>query len=232
VRTALVALAVLGGVLSSMPSAAAAPPQLFGTVEFRAESLAALPQWQRTLKQIEEERETYRSCWNADPSCPSRGAVAWQTMLKAQVGRPRFDQIQAINRFLNDWQYRSDQQNYGRRDYWATPLEFVRRSGDCEDYAIIKYVSLRQLGFGADQLRLVVLNDASRGLAHAVLAVYLDRQVYILDNLYRAVLPQEQVTAYEPYYSINETTRWAHVAPADPLIAAAPARRQSIPAAR
>jgi hypothetical protein len=104
VRTALVALAVLGGVLSSMPSAAAAPPQLFGTVEFRAESLAALPQWQRTLKQIEEERETYRSCWNADPSCPSRGAAAWQTMLRAQVGRPRFDQIQAINRFLNDWQ--------------------------------------------------------------------------------------------------------------------------------
>jgi predicted transglutaminase-like cysteine proteinase len=232
VRTALVALAVLGGVLSSMPSAAAAPPQLFGTVEFRAESLAALPQWQRTLKQIEEERQTYRSCWNADPSCPSRGAAAWQAMLRAQVGRPRFDQIQAINRFLNDWQYRSDQQNYGRRDYWATPLEFVRGSGDCEDYAIIKYVSLRQLGFGADQLRLVVLNDASRGLAHAVLAVYLDRQVYILDNLYRAVLPQEQINAYEPYYSINETTRWAHVAPADPLISAAPVRRQSIPAAR
>jgi predicted transglutaminase-like cysteine proteinase len=226
------ALTVMGALLSITPCAAAALPQLFGTVEFRAESLAALPQWQRTLRQIEQERPLYRSCWNAEPSCPSRGAAAWQSMLKAQVGRPRFHQIQAVNRFLNDWQYRSDQENYGRRDYWATPLEFVRRSGDCEDYAIIKYVSLRELGFGADQLRLVVLNDVSRGLAHAVLAVYLDQEVYILDNLYRAVLPQEQIAQYVPYYSINETTRWAHVAPAEPLLSAAPARQASVPAAR
>ncbi len=152
-------------------------------------------------------------------------------MLKRQVGRSRLEQIQAINRFLNDWQYKPDLENYGRRDYWATPLEFLRRSGDCEDYAIIKYVSLRQLGFDDDQLRLVVLNDASRGLAHAVLAVYLDEQVYILDNLSRAVLPQEQISQYVPYYSINETTRWAHVAPAEPLMSSAE-RTTSSPAAR
>jgi predicted transglutaminase-like cysteine proteinase len=90
-------------------------------------------------------------------------------------------------------------------------------------------VSLRQLGFGADQLRLVVLNDVSRDLAHAVLAVYLDEQVYILDNLSRSVLPQEQVRQYVPYYSINETTRWAHVAPVDPVMSAA--RGSSTPAA-
>jgi predicted transglutaminase-like cysteine proteinase len=51
------------------------------------------------------------------------------------------------NRFLNDWRYKPDDQNYGQRDYWATPLEFLRRSGDCEDYAIAKYVTLRELGF-------------------------------------------------------------------------------------
>ena len=83
------------------------------------------------------------------------------------------EQIRAVNLFLNDWQYKSDIQNYGRRDYWATPLEFLRRSGDCEDYAIAKYVSLRQIGFAPEQLRLVV-RDVVRELAHAVLAVYLD----------------------------------------------------------
>ena len=228
-KTALKALAVMIGLLLLSPTAAAASPQLFGTVEFRAESLAALPQWQRALQQINDEHQTYRACSSAEEGCPSPGAVAWQAMLKKQVGRAPFDQIQAINRFLNDWQYRSDLENYGRRDYWATPLEFLRRSGDCEDYAIIKYVSLRQLGFGADQLRLVVLNDVVRDLAHAVLAVYLDEQVYILDNLSRSVLPQEQVRQYVPYYSINETTRWAHVAPVDPVMSAA--RGSSTPAA-
>ena len=231
-NTALKAFAVLGGLFGMMPTAAATTPELFGTVEFRAESLAALPQWERTLRQIEQERGTYEACSEAAPSCPSRGVMAWQAMLRSQAGRPQFYQIQAINRFLNDWQYRSDQQNYGRRDYWATPLEFLRRSGDCEDYAIIKYVSLRQLGFGADQLRLVVLNDLSRGLAHAVLAVYLEQQVYILDNLSLAVLPQEQIPQYVPYYSINETTRWAHVEPVEQLISAAPVRETTSPSAR
>ncbi len=72
-------------------------------------------------------------------------------MLKSQAGQRPFDQIQAVNQFLNQWQYKTDEQNYGQRDYWAAPLEFLRRSGDCEDYAIVKYVSLRQLGFAADR---------------------------------------------------------------------------------
>ena len=49
-------------------------------------------------------------------------------------------------------------------------------------------------------------------------AVYLDGQVYILDNLTSRVLPQEQVTQYVPYYSVNETTRWAHVPPAATML--------------
>jgi len=224
----LKALAVLGGLFGPIPTAAAAAtppsPQLFGTVEFRAESLAALPQWERTLRRIEHERATYEACAAAAASCPSRGALAWQAMLKAQLGRAPLDQLQAINRFLNDWRYKADLQNYGQRDHWATPLEFLRQSGDCEDYAITKYVSLRQLGFPAERLRLAVVRDVERDLAHAVLAVYLDGQIFILDNLTRAVLPQEQVTRYVPYYSINETTRWAHVPPADTLVSAASGR--------
>ena len=113
-------------------------------------------------------------------------------MIRDQAGRARLDQLDTVNRFLNGWRYREDAANYGRRDYWASPLEFFLRSGDCEDYAIAKYVTLRQLGFAAEQLRLVVVHDVVRDLAHAVLAVYLDDQVYILDNLTRAVLPQER----------------------------------------
>lgn len=147
-------------------------------------------------------------------------------MLKSEAGQPRLAQLQAINQFFNQWQYRTDEQNYGERDYWATPLEFLRRSGDCEDYAIAKYVSLRQLGFGAEELRLVVLHDIVRDLPHAVLAVYLDGEIYILDNLTTAVLRQEQVSHYVPYYSVNETTRWAHVPPTD-TVASSSARMSS-----
>lgn len=215
---AITALAVLAALLAMAPSAAAATPPLFGTAEFRAESLAALPQWQRALRQIDRERGTYQACLRSADACPSRSVVAWQAMIQGQIGRPPIEQLRAINRFLNDWRYKADAQNYGRRDYWATPLEFLHQSGDCEDYAIAKYVTLRQLGFPPEQLRLVVVRDVVRDLAHAVLAVYLDGEVYILDNLTRAVLPQARVSHYVPYYSINETTRWAHVAPVETTV--------------
>jgi predicted transglutaminase-like cysteine proteinase len=217
VKTALKALALLGAWLATAPSVSA-QPVLLGTTEFRTASLAALPQWQRVLQKIEDERSTYRACAKAADDCPSRGAAAWQAMIRNQAGHPPRIQLDTINRFLNGWRYREDSANYGRRDYWATPLEFFRRSGDCEDYAIVKYVTLRQLGFAAEDLRVVVVRDVVRDLAHAVLAVYLDDQVYILDNLTRAVVPQEQMAQYVPYYSINETTRWAHVTPARDLV--------------
>jgi predicted transglutaminase-like cysteine proteinase len=231
VKTALKALALIGAWLAMAPSVSA-QPVLLGTTEFRAPSLAALPQWQRVLQKIEAERSTYRACAAAEAACPSRGAAAWQAMIRKQAGRARLDQLDTVNRFLNGWRYKEDAANYGRRDYWATPLEFFLRSGDCEDYAIAKYVTLRQLGFAAEQLRLVVVQDVVRDLAHAVLAVYLDDQVYILDNLTRAVVPQEEVTRYVPYYSINETTRWAHVTPVRTLVSSSATSRTPTAASR
>lgn len=72
----------------------------------------------------------------------------------------------------------------------------------------------------------MVLHDIVRDLPHAVLAVYLDGEIYILDNLTTAVLRQEQVSHYVPYYSVNETTRWAHVPPTD-TVASSSARMSS-----
>jgi predicted transglutaminase-like cysteine proteinase len=181
--------------------------------------LAALPKWQRVLSRIEQERPTYEACARSSAACPSRGVMAWQAVIESESGRPPIDQVRAVNRFLNEWRYKPDDQNYGRHDYWATPLEFFEQSGDCEDYAIVKYITLRRLGFAREKLRMVVVRDVARDLAHAVLAVYLDDQVYILDNLTNAVLPQERVAHYVPYYSVNETTRWAHVPPADTMVA-------------
>jgi predicted transglutaminase-like cysteine proteinase len=159
---------------------------------------------------IAAEAAAVEACARDAGACPSRGAAAWAALLRGIAGEPRLRQVREINRFVNGWEYRTDADNYGRSDYWATPFEFFRRSGDCEDYAIAKYRSLRLLGLPADQLRMVVVQDVIRDLPHAVLAVYLEDEVYILDNLTDAVLPQARVGHYVPYYSVNEVTRWAH----------------------
>lgn len=190
--------------------AAAQTPALFNTIEQRTNDLDALPKWKAALEKVEAERKTYAAS-------SSKAVKAWQAMIRKNKGKSEIEQIEAVNGFINQWRYRSDSYNYKTSDYWASPAEFFTRSGDCEDYAIAKYVTLRQMGFSADQLRLVVVKDVVRNLAHAVLAVYAGGDVFILDNVTSEVRAQAEVTEYAPYYSVNEQARWAHAAaPAAP----------------
>lgn len=193
-----------------------APPRLFGSIEFIGGSLEALPQWTRVLRKIRSETAVYETCDRGEDNrdiaaCPSPAIAAWRDQVRALKGLEPKRQLAELNRFLNRWIYRFDSENFNVEDYWASPLEFLARSGDCEDYAIIKYVSLRALGFDVKDLRLVVVHDVVRNLPHAVLAVYLEGDILILDSLFDGVLSHTQVTFYRPYYSVNETTRWAHV---------------------
>ncbi len=215
---------LLATLLVWTPASASAAdfPPLFDTVEHRGASLAALPQWQRVLEDIEGETSFYRDCDDASKPCEPRALLAWQSMIKSHDGEEPVVQLRAVNRFVNRWQARTDQENYEQTDYWASPLTFLKRSGDCEDYAIMKYVSLRQLGFEAEQLRVVVVRDVLRDIAHAVLAVHVEEDVYILDNLFQAVLPQHMVSQYLPYYSVNEKARFSHLPPNGLLMASAP----------
>jgi predicted transglutaminase-like cysteine proteinase len=192
------------------------PPRLFGSIEFIGGSLAALPQWTGVLRKIQAEAAVYETCdrgrANRDISaCPSPAIAAWLDHVRSLKGLPPRRQLAELNSFLNRWIYRLDEENFKVEDYWASPLEFLARSGDCEDYAIIKYVSLKALGFNVKDLRIVVVQDVVRNLPHAVLAVYLEGDILIMDSLFEGVLPHNQVTFYKPYYSVNETTRWAHV---------------------
>jgi predicted transglutaminase-like cysteine proteinase len=118
-----------------------------------------------------------------------------------------------VNKFFNKWPYRLDKANWGVSDYWETPWEFLRKSGDCEDYAIAKFYALQELGFSPDQMRIVAVRDAIRGIGHAVLAVYAKDDIYILDNQTDMVLSHTKYKHYIPQYSVNEHYRWMHVAP-------------------
>lgn len=220
IRTCLKA-ALLGSLLAGSAAAADAAdfPALFDTVEYRNESFDALPQWRRVIDEIEQEKSFYSDCADALSPCEPRALLAWQAMIKGQAGSAAIDQVRAVNRFVNQWRSRSDIINHDQQDYWASPLTFLRLSGDCEDYAIMKYVSLRQMGFDAEQLRVVIVRDMLRDLAHAVLAVHVEGEILILDNLFQAVLPQTMVGQYQPYYSVNENARFAHLPPDNILLA-------------
>ena len=137
--------------------------------------------------------------------------------IKAKLsGMSPLEQVKAVNVLINRWPYRTDMDVWGVMDYWETPVEFFQKSGDCEDFAIAKYFALRDLGFPASQMRIVVLKDTLRNLDHAVTAVYLDGDAWILDNLSNAVLSHKRLSHYRPQFSVNEEYRWAHLTPSAP----------------
>lgn len=134
----------------------------------------------------------------------------WKEFLAGLKERPALEQIWEVNAYANRRAYRSDRENYGINDYWATPKEFLYKDGDCEDYAIFKLLSLKQLGFSVDSMRIVVLVDTKLRTPHAVLAVYINNDILVLDNQMQEVVSHQRLSHYVPIYSINETGWWIH----------------------
>ncbi len=179
--------------------------KLFGTVEFRG-PLKTLPAWLSVL-----ERNSKNSIFI--PGSRLNSKMTWDEFkAKAEKLSP-LDQLKMVNSFWNQWPYREDRDVYGKSDYWAIPAQFRKNSGDCEDYSIVKYFTLRALGFTPEQMRIVVLMETIRNMAHAVLVVYLDGDAYVLDNLSKNVLSHTRYKNYLPQFSVNEKNRWVHVKP-------------------
>ncbi|MBQ7608511.1 MAG: transglutaminase-like cysteine peptidase [Desulfovibrionaceae bacterium] len=198
-------LALLAAGFPTCAAGADAPPkiQLFGTVEFKR-PLNSLPAW---LKLLDRNRKVSIFV----NGTAFKRSVTWESFKKQAAGKSGLELIKFVNSFWNAFPYKEDIVNWGVEDYWAIPNEFLKKSGDCEDYAIIKYFTLKELGFSTDQMRIVVLRDTIRNLAHAVLAVYINNDAYILDNVSSATLSHKRLTHYVPQYSINENSRWAHL---------------------
>ena len=176
---------------------------LFNTVEFKR-PISSLAGWADLLK-----RNQAHPVFVAGKQFNK--STTWESFKQGAKGKKDLALLRYVHTFFNQWPYREDIVNWGMKDYWASPYEFLQKSGDCEDYAIIKYFTLKELGFPADKMRIVVLRDTIRNLAHAVLVAYIKDDAYVLDNLSSAVLSHKHFKHYTPQYSVNEFARWAHM---------------------
>ena len=121
------------------------------------------------------------------------------------------EKIRRVNEFANHQEYILDIENYGVEDYWATPKEFLYNNGDCEDYAITKMLSLKQLGFDVSDMRIVVLQDTNLRIPHAVLAVNIKGDTLIMDNQVEEIISHRHILHYVPIYSLNEKQWWMYL---------------------
>ncbi|MBY0573471.1 MAG: transglutaminase-like cysteine peptidase [Undibacterium sp.] len=121
--------------------------------------------------------------------------------------------LQRVNNYFNrKIIYTEDIDAWGQSDYWATPLESLAKGkGDCEDYVIAKYFSLRNMNVPDAQLRLIYVKARIGGssstvmVAHMVLAYYPigDEEPLILDNLISDIRPASRRKDLTPVFSFN-----------------------------
>lgn len=184
-------------------------PKLFGSREFKSSKLTKFRKWTDVIQRYEATAgKQRRKCRVSKVNrCPNQ---KWDAFLKKTGSLTRRDQIDEVNSYFNRLQYIVDPVNYGKKDYWATPIQFFNKNGDCEDYAISKYISLRKLGVPVEDMRIVVLRDLNLKVAHAVLVVYHKGEPLILDNQISQVINAGRIRHYQPIYSINEKNWWLH----------------------
>ena len=121
-----------------------------------------------------------------------------------------------VNSFFDEHvEYANDPDVFNEKDYWATPSELLGHSkGDCEDFAIAKYVALLHLGVASEKLRLIYVKariGRSRiTQAHMVLGYYdmPSSDPLVLDSLVSNVLPGSQRTDLIPVFSFNDSGIW------------------------
>lgn len=120
------------------------------------------------------------------------------------------DQLRAVNQFFNQLKFRSDQEHWQQEDYWATPIEtLASNGGDCEDFAIAKYFTLRQLGVPAKNMRITYVKALRLNEPHMVLTYYPDSgEPLVLDILVHDMLPASKRNDLEPVYSFNAEGLW------------------------
>jgi len=181
---------------------------LFGSREIMSKELSAFKKWNGMLARSKEAKPSTQPCrQTTHMRCP---IDVWQEMISDLKQKSSADKISEVNRHMNKAPYITDMVNWGVRDYWASLKQFFRKDGDCEDYAIAKYFSLKELGIPGENMRIVVVHDTSLNIPHAVLVVYADGEKWILDNQIGYVVKEKAVLHYRPLYSINEEAWWLH----------------------
>ncbi len=135
----------------------------------------------------------------------------WRAEMSRFQGLSERDQLTQVNRFFNQLYFVDDIKLWGKKDYWATPLEFLgSNAGDCEDFTIAKYFSLLELGVSDKKLRLVYVKAITLNQFHMVLAYYStpNAEPVILDNINGEIKPASTRRDLLPIYSFNGKNLW------------------------
>lgn len=128
-------------------------------------------------------------------------------MMDTMVSSPEDKIVVAVNRFFNQLEFSPDMDTWQKKDYWASRLEFLGKGqGDCEDFAVAKFLTMVQLGVPEQKLFLTYVKAIGYPeAAHLVVTYYQQPGAvpYVLDNYDQRILPATQRNDLIPVYSFT-----------------------------
>jgi predicted transglutaminase-like cysteine proteinase len=163
-----------------------------------------LKKWSRAKTEITQELQTLGRC-HANNACP---AVAQRLIdLSAEgAGRNGRARVGLINRAVDlAISPTSDEAQWGVPDHWSTPFETLQSGrGDCEDYAILKYLALLEAGISEDDVKIVIVEKVFPKEHHAVVATRVDGEWLILDNRTLTLVRDTDLTRAIPKFILDQ----------------------------
>lgn len=182
----------------------AAGPEPFGLFTFRAPEGLLWRKWRGVEAAMAKEQAVLDQCRADAVNCPSYAAQFLRLIgaISSKSGRDKLDEA---NRGVNAAiRYVSDYARHGEADRWSAPLAtYAAAKGDCEDYAIAKYVALTAAGFARNDLQLVLVRDRTVRQDHAVLAARLDGRWLLLDNRFSTLTEDSDASRFTPLFAID-----------------------------
>lgn len=212
-RALLITLALLA---TPGPGAAAGLPSSFSEQIEPAFAGAADPRWRADMfKKWQGVKERNgRQVEAPPPSCrpgPGIGSCIlpeWARFVEALKQANVTKKLNATNLEINRRSYVTDLVNWKQSDFWATPIEFFARNGDCEDFAISKFFTLLYAGLSNEVMKVVIVDDMNLGIAHAVFAIDTPDGIMILDNQIKAVIRADRIYHYRAIYALDLSGAW------------------------
>jgi predicted transglutaminase-like cysteine proteinase len=135
----------------------------------------------------------------------------WKELITGNRHIDEREKLRLVNDFFNQLAFVNDIDHWGLEDYWATPLQMLASNGgDCEDFSIAKYFTLREMGIPAERMRLTYVKAVELNQAHMVLTYFAspESDPLVLDNLDTEIRPASDRKDLLPVYSFNGNGLW------------------------
>jgi predicted transglutaminase-like cysteine proteinase len=150
--------------------------------------------WKTLKSALKEDREIVSRC-NADlEHCSSLAARRFIAIVEEGSAYEGLSRIGHINRAVN---FSIRVTSNASPEKWYSPLSALARgTGDCKQFALLKYAALSAVGYSADDLRILIVEDKTFYRPHAVVAVREGTRWLVLNNRSLAIVELDDFLNY------------------------------------